>query len=75
MHTEWQASIQDMIFSLTDSLNAKKKRKLSPQEIEDLRKAEKELQRIKLDGSIGIHNFMYIEETLESMIKKIGSLD
>ena len=73
MYTEWQASIQDLIFSLTDSLNAIKKRKLSPQEIEDLRKAEKELQRIKLDGSIGIHNYMFIEETLANLKKKVES--
>jgi hypothetical protein len=62
------------IASLTDSIKKKRNIRLTAQELDILRGIEKELERIKLDGSTGIHNYMYIEETLESVKKKIGSL-
>jgi len=75
LHTEWQSSIQDLISSITNSLNAKKKLKRSPQENDTLRKMEKEMQRIKLDGSIGIHNYAFIEETLINLKKALESIE
>jgi RecJ-like exonuclease len=75
MHTEWQSSISELISSLTNAINAKKKLKLSLQEKEDLRRIENKLQKIRLDGSIGIHNYMFIEETLAGLKKQIESLD
>lgn len=74
MHTEWQAAIQELILSSTDSLNAKKKLKLSSQDHEVLRHLETELEQIKLDGSMGIHNYMYFEETLSALKKKIDAI-
>jgi hypothetical protein len=71
MHTEWQSSIQDLISSLTDSLDTFGKKKLTPQEKENLREAQKTLRIIELDGSLGIHNFLYIEEVLENLKNKI----
>jgi len=74
MHTQWQASIRDLISSLSDSLKAKKKLKLLPQDDEALKRIEKELERIKLDGSTGIHNYMYFEEVLETLKDKTESI-
>jgi hypothetical protein len=73
MHTEWQSSIRELMSSLTDSLNAKRKQRLSAQDKEDLRKIENKLQKIKLDGSIGIHNYMFIEEALADLAKQIDT--
>ncbi len=74
MHTEWQTTIQDLISSATISLNARKKMTLSPQENEVLRNIEQKLQRIEMDGSLGIHNYMFIEETLTELKKNIESI-
>ncbi len=74
MHTEWQTSVRESIASVTDSIKKKRNIQLTTQERDILRGIEKELQTIKLDGSMGIHNYMYIEETLESLKKKIVSL-
>jgi hypothetical protein len=74
MHTEWQSSIQELISSLTTAINAKKKLRLSPQEKEELRRIENRLQKIKQDGSIGIHNYMFIEEILTGLNKTIASI-
>jgi hypothetical protein len=71
MHTEWQLAIQELISALTNAINAKKMQELSPQEKEDLQKIESKLHNVKLDGSIGIHNYMFIEETLGGLKKQI----
>lgn len=73
MHTEWQNSVKESISALTDSLKKKKNLTLTPQENSILREVERELQRIKLDGSMGIHNYMFFEETLADLKKKVGS--
>jgi len=67
MHTEWQASVKDLISSITNSIKEKRNLELTPQERNNLRKIERELEKIKLDGSIGIHNYMFIEETLAAL--------
>jgi hypothetical protein len=74
MHTEWQSSIRDSIASLTDSIKRRRNIQLTSQERNILRGIEKELERIKLDGSIGIHNYMYIEEALKDLKKNIESI-
>lgn len=73
--SDWQASIKDMITSITNSLNEKKKQELTPQENDTLRKIEIRLKRIELDGSIGIHNYMFFEEVLTNWKKIIESID
>jgi nitrate/TMAO reductase-like tetraheme cytochrome c subunit len=75
MHTEWQNTVKESIATLTESLKKKRNQKLIPQENEILRQVERELERIKLDGSFGIHNYMYIEETLSGLKKKIESIN
>jgi hypothetical protein len=71
MQTEWQSSVNALIVSIKDSIGKKRKTPLTAQEQVSLRGIEKELQLIELDGSIGIHNYMYIEETLTDLKKKI----
>jgi hypothetical protein len=75
MHTEWQATVKELISSITDSIREKRNLRLAPQERDILRGIEKELQTIKLDGSIGIHNYLFIEEILTDLKNKLGSLD
>jgi hypothetical protein len=75
MFTEWQDSVIDLIASLTSLLQEKKKLKLNNQNKIILREAERSLQTIKLDGSQGIHNYMYMEEMLTDLIKIIESID
>jgi hypothetical protein len=74
MFSEWQQSIRDLSKSLTSFLQEKRKLKLSEEEKVTLREAERFLQNIRLDGSSGIHNYMYMEEMLTSLIKKLESL-
>ena len=75
MHTEWQSSINDLIASLSASIKDKKSRRMNAQEKDILRQVENGLQKIEQDGSIGIHNYMFIEESLADLIKKIESLN
>jgi hypothetical protein len=74
MFVEWQQSVKGLSVSLTSLLNAKKKLKLSEQEKIALRETELSLQKIKLDGSSGIHNYMYMEEILTELIKNVESI-
>lgn len=74
MHVEWQSSIKDLISSITTSIREKKKLPLSSQEQDILRKAEAVLEKIKLDGSVGIHNYMFFEETLTDLKKTVGTI-
>jgi len=74
MFKEWQQSVKDLSASLTALLKEKKKLKLSEQEKIILLETEHSLQNIKLDGSSGIHNYMYIEEMLTHLIKNVDSI-
>ncbi|UCF84918.1 MAG: cytochrome c3 family protein, partial [Desulfobacteraceae bacterium] len=74
MHTEWQSTIKELVSTLTESIKEKRNLTLTPQERDLLREVEKALQTIKLDGSSGIHNYMFIEETLSDLKNKLGSL-
>jgi hypothetical protein len=74
MFTEWQQSVRDLSQTLTSLLKEKRKLELSEQEKIDLRETEQSLQNIRLDGSSGIHNYMYMEEMLTSLIKKLESI-
>lgn len=74
MFTEWQQSVKDLSQSLSSLLKEKRKLKLSEQEKITLREAERSLQNTSLDGSSGIHNYMYMEEMLTTLIKKLESI-
>jgi hypothetical protein len=75
MHTEWQSAVKESITALTDAIEKKRSLPLTPQGKGILREAEIKLQKILLDGSSGIHNYMFIEETLANLRKNIESLN
>jgi Zn ribbon nucleic-acid-binding protein len=74
LFTEWQDSIKALIQSVTNALNDKKNLKLPEQDRQILRDIERTLQKLKLDGSSGVHNYMFMEEWLTTQIKRIESL-
>jgi hypothetical protein len=74
MHTEWQSSVEELSSTLGSLLKTKKKLNLSEQEKTDLTKIEQILQKIKTDGSSGIHNYMFVEETLTGLIKQLEAI-
>lgn len=74
MFTEWQENVNQLMLSLANSLKDKKRLKLSQEQTQLINKVEKTLQKIKLDGSKGVHNYMYVEEILTNSIKKIESM-
>jgi hypothetical protein len=71
MFTEWQESVKELSLTLTSLLKEKKKLQLTAQEKNTLRETERSLQTIKLDGSSGIHNYMFMEEVLTNLIKNL----
>jgi hypothetical protein len=74
MFVEWQQSVKDLSESLRSLLNEKRKLKLSEKEKITLRETQRSYQNIMLDGSTGIHNYMYIEELLTDLIKTLESI-
>ncbi|MGD9345210.1 MAG: cytochrome c3 family protein [Candidatus Aminicenantes bacterium] len=74
MFTEWRASVRDLLASLTSLLKEKKERALTEQEKMTLQEAERTLHDIQLDGSTGIHNYIYVEEVLTGLVKQLESL-
>jgi len=75
MFTEWQESVRTLVQSLTTTVKLKRKLKLTDQDRQTLRGIEKTLQKIKLDGSSGVHNYMFMEELLTEWMKKIESIN
>lgn len=74
MYSEWQSSVQNLTQSLSRALADKKKLELSDQERSTLRKIEEFVQKIRTDGSQGIHNFIFIEEALTNFHERIKSI-
>ena len=71
---EWQNSIKELVSSLESSLKETRGLRLSPAQKAQIQKMERILQEIKLDGSLGVHNFSFIEEFLTNSIKTLKSL-
>jgi len=71
---EWQNSIKELVSDLESSLKETKALKLSPAQQAEIQKMEQILQKVKLDGSLGVHNFSFIEEFLTNSIKTLKSL-
>ena len=74
MFVEWQQSISTQLQSLTTTIKLKGKLKLSNQEKQMLRDIDKTLQKIRFDGSSGIHNYMFMDELLTELKEKISSI-
>jgi len=47
---------------------------LSQEEKEVIRKIEHTIEKMKLDGSSGAHNFMFIEDTLINLERELESV-
>lgn len=73
MFTEWQNTTEEMIRSLRNLLNEKKRLQLSPEQKNQIANIEKILQKIELDGSSGIHNFSSIEELLTKCQQQLNT--
>ncbi|MFC2169974.1 cytochrome c3 family protein [Acidobacteriota bacterium] len=73
MFFEWQSSIKQIKAELEIVLREKKKLSLSGEEKAQLLNIEKTLAQIRLDGSSGIHNYMFMEETLTNFKKIVES--
>lgn len=74
MHSEWQKTTKDLIFSISSSIKKIRNAPLTPEESETLRAIEEEMGRIKVDGSNGVHNYIFIEESLSNMKKALESI-
>ncbi len=72
--TEWQNSVKDLITSLKNALEEKKKLSLTEEVKSQIFNIERTLQTIVLDGSIGIHNYSSIEEILTNLRNTLKSL-
>jgi len=75
MFDEWQKSIRELKNEAQLSLKEKKEVWLTDEEKEVLIKIKKVFDQIELDGSSGIHNFMFFEETLSEykrILKELG---
>lgn len=73
LFSEWQSSVKDLIKELKATINENRKLKLTEEQKNKVREAESFLINIELDGSSGIHNYMFIEETLTSLKRAIES--
>jgi hypothetical protein len=71
MFDEWQQSVKDLTSSLSSLVREKRKKSLNDEEKIFIREAERFLQHINNDGSLGIHNYMFMEEVLTNLIKNL----
>ena len=74
MFDEWQNSAKDLISSIDSSIREMKNIKLDTEGKRTLFEIEKILQKIKFDGSSGVHNYMFFDEVLTDLEKKMGSI-
>ena len=74
LHTEWQNSTRDLIQSIKALLKAKQKLTLTNDQKKEINAVRNILQKIELDGSFGIHNYMSIEETLTFLKDRLDAL-
>jgi hypothetical protein len=74
LFTEWQGATQDLMRFIEASLKEKKKGKLNEQEKIQILNIQKTMEEIELDGSRGIHNFLFVEDILSRAKKTLQSL-
>jgi maltooligosyltrehalose synthase len=68
---EWQGTTKNLLNSLRAALAKMKSLALSEEEKSEIQRAEQLLQKIESDGSAGVHNFVFIEDVLTSLLKKV----
>ncbi|MCJ7580124.1 MAG: cytochrome c3 family protein [Candidatus Aminicenantes bacterium] len=74
LYSDWQSSTQDLIQAIKEHVTEKQKLSLSTEQKAELSSIRSILQKIELDGSLGIHNYMFIEEALTSLKNRLNSL-
>ncbi len=72
---EWQGSVRNLIQSAKAAIKEARQRELTGTEKDRLLELERALGRIELDGSLGVHNFFFIEEFLTNSIKILKSFN
>lgn len=71
---EWQTSFITQRAAIYAALKKLHPSELSPQEKSDLAEIRKILENIELDGSKGIHNYQFVEETLSQILNRIKKI-
>jgi nitrate/TMAO reductase-like tetraheme cytochrome c subunit len=72
--TEWQNSTKELMQTVKTLLQEKQKQPLTREQQTSVNTIREILRQIELDGSFGIHNFMFIDRTLTLMKKSIEDL-
>lgn len=73
--TEWRGTVRSLLDSLKALIREKKNTALAPAAKTRLSEAESLIRKVELDGSRGVHNYAFIEQTLTNFIEIIKSID
>lgn len=71
LFTNWQDSFRKLLFSLRAELSQKKKVELKEEEQAQLEDLERTVRALELDGSLGVHNHLFVEELLTKLIQTV----
>ena len=71
---EWRDGVRGRAQELRTALHALYKRRLTDPEKALVQKVEEALRTIDLDGSSGVHNYMFIDEFLTKITSSLKSL-
>jgi nitrate/TMAO reductase-like tetraheme cytochrome c subunit len=72
--TEWRDGVRGRVEAIRAALHALYKRSLTDAEKAVVGKIEKSLETIGLDGSSGVHNYMFVDDALTKLEAQIKSL-
>jgi hypothetical protein len=73
-YTEWRDGVRSRADEVRSALHVVYKKPLTDPERAEVLKIEEALRTIDLDGSSGVHNYMFIDEYLTKAISSIKSL-
>ncbi|RPJ01932.1 MAG: hypothetical protein EHM31_04465 [Candidatus Aminicenantes bacterium] len=74
MFEEWRDSIRRRVDEIKAGLHAVYKRALTDAEKAEAGKIEEALRMIDLDGSLGVHNYAFLDDTLTKMTAAVKVL-
>lgn len=74
LYTEWQNSVQKLYQDIEAALKKLKVQSLNKDARQELVNIRQTLSNIKLDGSKGVHNYLFIEENLTTILENIKSI-
>jgi hypothetical protein len=72
--TEWQNGVRGLAEEVRSALHALYKRPLTDPEKAEVQKIEEAMRTVDLDGSSGIHNYIFIDEYLTKTMNLIKLL-